>query len=590
MTHSHASREGHPDFPIVNRVIDSFDVRIWRDHNPSEWLLENIGAMREAVAVWKPEPDTIVLPNLGTFQIRKSRKQVYEIVLYNVLLGDIHIWNPDKWNNKQAAQTGTVYVSLRSVFLQAGSYPAIQSFLERVEKLLFGPVRLYVPEASEPFRRVSRADIAVDYADQTWHRLTEKEQVNHSVITWAEMDLYQARGKRLKREGWFSPFAASTTEVLDTVLRRAGSSWTEMKKKLGIKETRGFDTTNPPAYNRGGHSDIRGDVTAVWPKAIRGSDGKLGASTFDPDLTDLELLSHNCFGPAALAAQAALSLFANMLLESNMEQGAAYVTRVIGARKGPQTIYFGRYDSSLYAREYAKLTSLYTQSKEYMLDVWIREGWDAQAPVWRCEFSCAGEFLQQFIDPSTGERMDLRDPEAFFDHIPQVWGYLTRTWLRHTMPSDDQNRSRWPASNRWRSVQNGWSGEDYLLRLKRPPTPSEAHLKPGSRGYAISQTAIVSAKPEIVAQARALIVTGQPKPRNNLERAEQDRLIRKKILELAKQKVLDGLRHTMFDPDEQMRFDQETIERQASFGLDEFSDAGFSAMLRADRMREGGGS
>lgn len=577
MTHSHANREPSPDFPILNRVIDSFDVRLWQDYSPSEWLRENIATMRELVAVWKPNPETIVLPGIGTFQVRKSPKQVYEIKLENPMLGDIHIWNPDKWNSKQAAQTGTVYVSLRSVFLQAGAYTAIDEFISRVEKLVFGPVRLLVPESSEPFRRISRADISVDYADMTWHSLSEKDQESHSVITWSEMDLYQARGKRLKREGWFSPFQASTFEVLDTVLRRAGSSWAQLKKKLGLSKTEDFLSQDPLWYNRGGHCDIRVHETALRAKPA-------------PDLTDLEMLSQDMFGPAALAAQAALSLFANMLLESNLQQDAAYVTRVIGARKGPQTIYFGRYNGNLYAREYFKLASLYSQSKEYMLDVWLREGWDAQAPVWRCEFSCAGDFLQQFIDTRTGERIDLRDPRAFFDHIPQVWGYLTRTWLRHTVPSTDENRSRWPASDRWRSIQNGWGESERLLRLKRPPTPSEAHLKPGSRGYAISQTAIVSAKPEIVAQARQDIVTTHPAPRNDLERAELDRKIRKRVLELAKEKVLEGLRTTMFDPDEGVRFDQDTIERQASFGLDEFSDAGFSAMLRADRMRDGKGS
>jgi hypothetical protein len=576
MTKSHANEIPSPKYPVLNRVVDSFDVRVWRDVGPSDWLQDHLAEIREAIAVFRPDPLTIELPGLGTFEIRKSPR-VYEFKLQNKRLGDIHVWNPDKWRGKQVSQTGSVYVSFRSVFLQAGGYPAVQRFLERLERLLYGRVRLFTPEAPESFTRISRADISVDYADLTIHDLTEKERATHCVIKWADIDQYQARGKRLKREGWFSPFKESFPEVMDGVLRRAGSSYLNLKKRLEPVEAQQKTGANPTSDNRGGHCSIPSHETAVRAKPALG-------------LSDLETLSETMFGPAAFAAERGVMLFAGMLLEANLRDGSAFTTRVIGSRTGPQTIYFGRYGGNLYAREYNKFASLFVQDKLYMLDTWIKAGWDWESPVWRCEYSLAGEFLQQFVDTKTGERIDLREPGAFFDHIPQVWGYLTRTWLRHTKPSQDKTRSRWSPSDRWTTVQNAWTSTDYLIRLERPPTPNEAHLKPGQRGYTVSQVAIVAAKPETVAQAKLDVTAGKPKPTRSIDIDKQNRAITKRALEIAKEKVLESLRAVMFDDAEGVRFDQDALERQVSFGLDEFSDAGFSAMLRADRMREEGGS
>lgn len=563
---SHASEISSPKFPILNRVVDSLDIRVYRDNTPSSWLSDSLDEIRTALQNYRPgETNIIKIPGLGSWQIRHSKQPIYEFKLENARIGDIRVWNPDKWRSGQVVNTGQLYISFRSVFLQAGGIPAAQRFISALCGAFFSPSSLGNREAVD-FDRISRADISVDYADLTYHDLPDKEKPNHATIPWLELDNYQARGKRLKREPWLSPFNEDTRDVLARVLSRAKAT----KKQIGEILGKDFLAPSPDKDNRGGHCNAT--------KRNGFSGGLIGAkieSEFDAVSAELDT-------PTSLAVERGLDLFASMLLEGVQSDGSAFTTRVIGSRRGAQTVYFGRMGGELYCREYNKLASIFAQEKTYMIDVWLRSGWDGIAPVFRCEFSTAGEFLQQFVDLSTGERMDLRNPKDFQDWLPRLWSYLTRTWLRHTVPGA-KNRANWKPSERWQTIQNAWTSTDILERVKKAPTPSSEHLQAGINGYAKSITALEATKLEH--QAATLSELGFdaiPTKRKELK------LFKEKLLEISKRAVLERLSAVMSGDDS--TFDYEVLERQTVFGVDLESDAAFSSMLRAERMKEGKGS
>lgn len=563
---SHATETKSPKFPILNRVVDSLDIRIYRDNTPSTWLIDALEEIRTALKNYRPGQVAIIkIPGLGSWQIRHSKQPIYEFKLENPRIGDIRVWNPEKWRSGQVVGTGQFYISFRSVFLQAGGIPAVMRFIDALCGVCFSPAVLGNRDAVD-FDRISRADLAVDYADLNIHDLPEKHKNAYSVIPWTELDNYQARGKRLRREGWLSPFKEDTRDVLTTVLQRAKATKSQLQKVLGHDFLRQF----PDKDNRGGHCNATE------------RNGFLGSKIAAPVESDFDGLSASLDTPTTLAVERGLDLFASMLLQGIESDGSAYTTRVIGSRRGAQTLYFGRMGGELYCREYNKLASIFAQEKTYMIDIWLRSGWDGEAPVYRCEFSLAGEFLQQFIDLKSGERMDLRNPRVFQEWIPRVWAYLTRTWLRHTVPRG-KNRANWQPSERWQTIQNAWTTSDKLERVKKSPTPTSEHLKAGMNGYAKSITALEATKPEHFARALSdLNLDSIPTDRKGLK------AFREKLLEIAKNAVIESLSSVMID--EKGAFDFEVLERQTLFGVDLESDAAFSAMLRRERIEEGGGS
>jgi hypothetical protein len=564
---SHASESGSPLFHIVNRVVDSFDVRVYRDFLASKWLEGELDEWRGKIQNSRPgEADFVSLPGLGSWQLKRAKRGAYEFTLINRQIADVQVWNPAKWRGKQVADTGQLYVSFRSGYLQRGGITGALEFVERLCKLLFGSVRLLNPEAVE-FTRISRADLAVDYADMRVLKMNAAERAAHSTIQWEDLDLYQTRGKRTKREAWLTPFNGSGQDEIIKVLRRSRQESHKIQgalKALGLRPSPGPD-------NRGGHCDTTGQ-----------NGGSSDPSQLEQHLEKIAVLDGE--NDTAIALERTVMLLADMLIEGIQADGKAQLTRVIGGRK-PQTIYLGRFGSELYAREYHKQATLVTQNKGYLLDTWLGSGWNPETPVWRLEFSLSGDFLRQFVDAKTGERVDLRDPVTFAEWIPRVWAYLTRTWMRHTQWSSDANRSRWLPSIRWQALQNAWKAEHEYLRLKRPSAPTLDVLHAAVRGNSKSYAAKLAAVPELRAKAlERLGLTAEPKDRKGRE------AYWKALLEECKAEVLSRLSVEMFGDDQQAGFDADVLERQALHGFDMESDAALSSLLRADRIREGDGS
>jgi hypothetical protein len=95
-------------------------------------------------------------------------------------------------------------------------------------------------------------------------------------------------------------------------------------------------------------------------------------------------------------------------------------------------------------RIYDKTKEITVSHKGWMQAVWLRNGWDGTSRVTRVEFVYKRECLHE---------MGIEDAYDFLDHLAAMWAYSTFQWLRHTEPTEDSNRGRWPVSPFWQAVQ-----------------------------------------------------------------------------------------------------------------------------------------
>src|SRR5260221_8163631 len=91
-----------------------------------------------------------------------------------------------------------------------------------------------------------------------------------------------------------------------------------------------------------------------------------------------------------------------------------------------------------------KTTEITLSRKDWMREVWTRNGWDGQARVTRVEFRYKREALRE---------LGVEEAYDFLDQIPGLWAYSSLQWLRHPIPTDDTNRGRWQESPFWVAVQ-----------------------------------------------------------------------------------------------------------------------------------------
>jgi hypothetical protein len=93
---------------------------------------------------------------------------------------------------------------------------------------------------------------------------------------------------------------------------------------------------------------------------------------------------------------------------------------------------------------YDETKEITVSRKDWMQEVWKSNGWDGEARVTRVEFCYKRECLRE---------MGVEEAYAFLDQLPSLWTYSTKQWLRHTTPSTDRNKARWPTSQLWEAVQ-----------------------------------------------------------------------------------------------------------------------------------------
>lgn len=93
------------------------------------------------------------------------------------------------------------------------------------------------------------------------------------------------------------------------------------------------------------------------------------------------------------------------------------------------------------ARLYNKVLEIAQSGKQWVLPLWLAQGWKPLDPVWRLEFEFKREFLIQ---------KNLRSLSDVLEHCDGLWSYATTEWLRLTLPTPhDKTRSRWPIHPLW---------------------------------------------------------------------------------------------------------------------------------------------
>jgi hypothetical protein len=475
---------------LLNTVVDSLDLRISRIASSSEWLKLQLQSWRDYQdkSDFESDPLMVLLSGLGYWRLKWSGRKPYEFVLINPNICDIYIWNPDKWDKAISTQTGQIYVSFRSEFLQHLGLDAVVSFIGELHRIFFA-------SWSNGFVRVSRGDLAAD---------VQLEQ----NFGWSDVTKFVSRSR-------YREIAANSDE---SIVDRAKDV---VDRILAASPPQGI---------------TRGVLPTAEPQ------------TCSMTVDQLELI------------KAALDSF------GIGEDG--YLYRSCHTRE-PQTFYFGRFGSPLYARIYDKLSSLDKQAKGYMRDIWLAAGWDGVSPVWRFEFSLSGDFLKEAVDLMHHDDSgccphDLREFADFKQAIPSLWAYLTERWLRHTSPSDtDLNLWRSLPSEIWSVVQSAFGGADAVpaVRMEHPKKYDDRQMFAQLRGIALSVAA---------------------------ERSPTDALN-----ESAYSCVFE-----LWNYFESSTFEDEFLERRRLRGKDDLSrstaeglsDTDFSAQLRSERMLEDGSS
>src|SRR5262249_52206560 len=93
--------------------------------------------------------------------------------------------------------------------------------------------------------------------------------------------------------------------------------------------------------------------------------------------------------------------------------------------------------------------------------------------LWRLEFQLRREGIKGFrlsAKPEMTDPIDVIDAEIEAEDLPhihdvrkalhwagRIWEYITKRWLRLTIPTDDPNRGRWPEHPTWTALRDGFA-------------------------------------------------------------------------------------------------------------------------------------
>jgi hypothetical protein len=499
---------------IVNRVVDTLDLRLSRNAPPSEWLLERVSFWRLSRDEWSPgdEPLCVELPDLGTFRLLGSSRP-FEFVLAHPEICDIRIWRPESWDKAISTQTGQIMFNFRSKFLQLVGLHQVHEFVKSVAALLIAPgAPIFTAYPRPDFLRVARGDLAVD--------------VNQAEgIEYEHLKMFVCRSRNSQVFTTLSDL--SRKELLERVLD-------------------GSEGSTPLRDNKG--------VSIYMPKLP---------------------------GPLELAAAGVLDAYADAVREE-IEEGkrGASVTRMVLEGRSPQSIYFGRFTSPIFAKAYNKLASLRVQQKLYMLDVWKDQGWDGRGKVWRWEWTFTGDFLKSvYIE---GERVDIRDFETFLAYIPALWFYVTRSWLRqvHCLDSSDSNITRQNITLYWALIQTAW---DSSVGVQRDHSRDIRVKDDADKQVRIDQ---------LEAQARGCLVTSSALKASQYDEGHQVLDLGRSVDESTGEVVMSYRSAALGGLDGWMDsdFDIDVHQRRRQIGTDDLSDCALTSLQRAQRMLEGRGS
>lgn len=377
---------------VVNRVVDTLDLRLSRNRLPSDWLLAQVSRWRSVMADWQPgqDPELVEVPDVGTFILRGSSRP-FEFVLVHPEICDIRIWKPERWDTAIGGATGQIMFNFRSKFLQLVGLEATRLVVSRVEACMIatgGPqVYLQRMPARPDFLRVARGDLAADLAQD---RNLKWADLSHMVCQTRNMDTF--------------------TTLTDLSQKRL------LESVLG-----GEKEPTPPMDNKG--------VSFLIPEP--GPCERAAARVLD-----------------------AFSEAVTQELEDGPR--GARVTRSVMSGRTPQTVYFGRFTSPLHAKVYNKLGSLKPQRKLYMLDVWTANDWDGLSRVWRWEWTFTGDFLKSvYVGDDRVDVREFDDFIAYipalWHYVTRKW---LRQVVED--PTEDHNVHRMTITSYWTVLQSAW--------------------------------------------------------------------------------------------------------------------------------------
>lgn len=132
------------------------------------------------------------------------------------------------------------------------------------------------------------------------------------------------------------------------------------------------------------------------------------------------------------------------------------VHRNIGNDQAIETIYLGSAKAAVKLRIYNKSLEMRKHGKDYYVPMWSENGYVEGDVVTRYEWQLGSGFLREWLGSDGSRVQTLSDLRSM---LPAIFKYLTRSWVRHTVPSEtDTNRNRWETSAFWQVVQRAsWS-------------------------------------------------------------------------------------------------------------------------------------
>jgi hypothetical protein len=421
--------------------------------------------------------------------------------------------------------------NFRSRFLQLVGLAAAREVVRRVERLVISQGRelVYVGEQPRPdFLRVARGDLAADFQQDRNLRLRD---LSHMVCQSRSSD----------------PFMTLSTEGIRGLLEPVQS---------------GVDPLSPPMDNKG--------------VSIR----SFGGAGLSPDLAP------PLPGPCEAAAASVLDAF-SAAVRAELEDGTrgGRVTRMVLQGRHPQTVYFGKWKSPIFAKVYNKLASLKPQRKLYMLDVWQNNGWDGTGKVWRWEYTFTGDFLKSVYIGD--DRVDLRDFDTFLAYIPALWHYVTHKWLRQVVDEidDDKETQRMLTTDYWTAVQAAWQSPIGITRDNSRYLRIKSEADAARKIDELEKQAVGCMTTAMAIKARSQSLRVEPDLRPTLDYdVDTGEVLHVKQLTI-KENAIEGISARVNDD-----FEREVYHRQRMIGVDDLSDSALTSLYRAERILEGGGS
>lgn len=116
-------------------------------------------------------------------------------------------------------------------------------------------------------------------------------------------------------------------------------------------------------------------------------------------------------------------------------------------------------------RLYDKTLEIQKSGKDSLKPLWHQAGWNPLSAVYRLEFELKREALK-------AHGVDSLDD--LLTKLGGLWAYATQDWLRLSIPTTDENQSRWPTHPVWSVLSqvdwDGISGASVPVRPDRAPS------------------------------------------------------------------------------------------------------------------------